>query len=132
MAVGFCYNYDISFIAMQWKTMALIYYVTNYATKVEDLVWKYVAAAAELLPVILAGSRTTDGGEDHGDDGAGDAGTGNRTRQFLIRVANCIFTERSLLQVEVIAHLLEYPTEFSNSSDWIFLNISLLYWHVFR
>ncbi|KAF4332097.1 ATP-dependent DNA helicase PIF1, partial [Fusarium beomiforme] len=30
------------------KTMALIYYVTNYATKVEDPLWKRVAAAVEL------------------------------------------------------------------------------------
>ncbi|KAL6411732.1 hypothetical protein AUP68_04106 [Ilyonectria robusta] len=132
MAVGLRHNHDISFIATQRKTMALIYYVTNYATKVEDPVWKRVAAAAELLPVISAGGGTTDGGEDHGDDGAGDAGTGNRTRQFLMRLANRIFTERSLSQVEVIAHLLGYPTEFSNSSDWTFLNESLLYWHVFR
>ncbi|KAF4448962.1 ATP-dependent DNA helicase PIF1, partial [Fusarium albosuccineum] len=134
MAVGLRHNHDISFIATQRKTMALVFYITNYATKVEDPVWKRVAAAAELLPVVPAGGGMTDGGEDHGDDGAGDGGTGtgNRTRQFLMRVANRIFTERSLSQVEVIAHLLGYPTEFGNSSAWTFLNVSLLYWHVFR
>ncbi|KAM4067355.1 ATP-dependent DNA helicase PIF1 [Hirsutella rhossiliensis] len=35
MAVGLRHNHDISFIATQRKTMALIYYITNYATKVE-------------------------------------------------------------------------------------------------
>ncbi|RKK17328.1 hypothetical protein BFJ67_g17724 [Fusarium oxysporum f. sp. cepae] len=49
-----------------------------------------------------------------------------------MRVANRIFTERSLSQVEVVAHLLGYPAEFTNSSAWTFLNVSLLYWHVFR
>ncbi|KJZ69982.1 hypothetical protein HIM_10627 [Hirsutella minnesotensis 3608] len=53
MAIGLRHNHDISFIATQRKTMALVYYVTNYATKVEDPIWKRVAAAAELLPAAL-------------------------------------------------------------------------------
>ncbi|KAM4067473.1 PIF1-like helicase [Hirsutella rhossiliensis] len=114
IAVGLRHNHDISFIATQRKTMALIYYVTNYATKVEDPVWKRVAAAAELL------------------DASTDDGAGNRTRQFLMRVANRVFTDRPLSQVEVIAHLLGYPAEFTNSSAWAYLNTSLLYWEVFR
>src|SRR5258708_6590265 len=36
IAVGLRHNHDISFIATQSKTMAIIFYVTNYATKVED------------------------------------------------------------------------------------------------
>ncbi|KAI8649820.1 Helitron-like-N domain-containing protein [Fusarium keratoplasticum] len=40
IAVGLRHNHDISFIATQRKTMALVYYVTNYATKVEDPTWK--------------------------------------------------------------------------------------------
>ncbi|EFZ03310.2 PIF1 protein [Metarhizium robertsii ARSEF 23] len=133
MAVGLRHNHDISFIATQRKTMALVFYVTNYTTKAEDPVWKRVAAAAELLPVVSASrGPAAKGGEDIGDNGATDGAAGNRTRQFLMRVANRIFTERSLSQVEVIAYLLGYPTEFTNSSAWAFLNVSLLYWHVFR
>ncbi|KAJ4191685.1 hypothetical protein NW759_016677 [Fusarium solani] len=49
-----------------------------------------------------------------------------------MRVANRVFTERPLSQVEVIAHLLGYPAEFTNSSAWAYLNTSLLYWHIFR
>lgn len=49
-----------------------------------------------------------------------------------MRVANRVFTERPLSQVEVVAHLLGYPTEFTSSSAWTFLNVSLLYWQVFR
>ncbi len=36
IAVGLRHNHDISFVATMCKTMALIYYVTNYTTKVED------------------------------------------------------------------------------------------------
>ncbi|KAH6870920.1 hypothetical protein B0T10DRAFT_195272 [Thelonectria olida] len=123
MAVGLRHNHDISFIATQRKTMALIYYVTNYATKVDDPVWKRVAAAAELLAISTG---------DGGDGATDDAVKGNRTRQFLMRVANRVFTERPLSQVEVIAHLLGYPAELTNSSAWAYLNTSLLYWQVFR
>ncbi|KAH6956068.1 hypothetical protein BKA56DRAFT_204701 [Ilyonectria sp. MPI-CAGE-AT-0026] len=131
IAVGLRHNHDISFIATQRKTMALVYYVTNYTTKVEDPTWKRVAAAAELLPVVSAGGLPNDGAE-VGGDGGDDDGTRNRTRQFLMRVANRIFTERPLSQVEVVAYLLGYPSEFTNSSAWAYLNVSLLYWHVFR
>ncbi|KJZ68870.1 hypothetical protein HIM_11741 [Hirsutella minnesotensis 3608] len=136
MAVGLRHNHDISFIATQRKTMALVYYVTNYATKVEDPTWKRVAAAAELLPVVVT-ARQPAAGEDVGSgtvgDGDGDGdGVKNKTRQFLMRVANRIFTERPLSQVEVVAHLLGCPSEFTNSSAWAHLNVSVLYWHVFR
>ena len=49
MAVGLWHNHNISFIATQCKTMAIVFYVTNYATKVKDPVWKQVVAAAELF-----------------------------------------------------------------------------------
>ena len=29
--------------------MAIVFYITNYATKVEDLVWKWVIIVAELF-----------------------------------------------------------------------------------
>lgn len=130
IAVGLRHNHDISFIATQRKTMAIIFYVTNYATKVEDPMWKRVAVAAELLDIAdkseterVAGTVGGPREEDH---------IQNRTRQFLMRVANRIFTERSLSQVEVVAHLLGYEMEFTNNKVWTFLNVTSLYWHVFR
>jgi hypothetical protein len=124
MAVGLRHNHDISFIATQCKTMAIVFYVTNYATKVEDPVWKRVAAAAELFPVV--DESVTESQANEADRGQ------NKTRQFLMRVANRIFTERALSQVEVVAHLLGYPMEFASNHAWTFLNVSSLYWHVFR
>ncbi|KID81371.1 PIF1 protein [Metarhizium guizhouense ARSEF 977] len=131
IAVGLRPNHDISFIATQRKTMALVFYVTNYAIKVEDPVWKRVAAAADLLPP-RAGDGMADGAEARGDDIAGDDGRQNMTRHFLMKVANRVFTERPLSQIEVVADLLGYPTELTNASAWAFLNVSVLYWQVFR
>jgi len=52
--------------------------------------------------------------------------------QFLMKVANRVFTDRALSQVEVVAHLLGYGMEFANNEAWMFLNISSLYWYIFR
>ncbi|KAL8284673.1 hypothetical protein RB600_009207, partial [Gaeumannomyces tritici] len=133
IAVGLRHNHDISFIATQCRTMAIVYYVTNYATKVEDPVWKRAAAAAELFGVL--GNGIPAGEKERDDDvrqPSVDSVRGNRTRQFLMRVANRVFTDRALSQVEVVAHLLGYGTEFANNEAWAFLNVSSLYWHIFR
>jgi hypothetical protein len=118
ISVGLRHNHDISFIGTQSRTMAVVFYVTNYATKLEDPVWKRAAAAAEVL------------------DASKDSGSGtrseNRTRQFLARVANRIFTERALSQVEVAAHLLGFGMEFTHNKAWAYLNVSSLYWEIFR
>src|SRR2546430_2069268 len=130
IAVGLRHNHDISFIATQHKTMAIIFYVTNYATKVEDPMWKRVAVAAELLHVLDKSEKEClpEIADSHREDNC----IQNRTRQFLMRVANRIFTERPLSQVEVVAHLLGYNMEFANNDAWTFLNVSSLYWHIFR
>ena len=73
------------------------------------------------------GATLTDGQPD-----AENGGVQNKTRQFLMRVANRIFTERPLSQVEVAASLLGYDTELTSSKNWAFLNVNYLYWHIFR
>ena len=113
ITVGLRYNHDISFIGTQSRTIAIVFYITNYATKLEDPVWKRAAAAAEIL-------------EDSGSVGAED-GSVNRTRRFLAKVANRVFTERALSQVEVTAHLLGFDIEFTYSKSWVFLNVLSLY-----
>ncbi|KAM6513724.1 hypothetical protein FALCPG4_016094 [Fusarium falciforme] len=130
MAVGLRHNHDISFIVTKCKGLALVYYVTNYATKVEDPVWKRVVAAKELFRLLGYGT-TTDQSNEEPRSTESD-GRGNRTRQFLLRVANRIFTERALSQVEVVAHFQGYGTEFTSSNAWTFLNVCTLYWHIFR
>ncbi|KAL5583752.1 hypothetical protein FOVSG1_015103 [Fusarium oxysporum f. sp. vasinfectum] len=131
MAVGLRHNHDISFIATQCKTMALVYYLTNYATKVEDPVWKRLAAASEMLDT-LHGQQRQDRTADRGDVTDRGEGRQNKARQFLLKVANRVFTERPLSQVEVVAHLLGYHTEFSDNAAWTFTNVSALYWRIFR
>jgi hypothetical protein len=128
IAVGLRHNHDISFIATQCKTMAIVFYVTNYATKVEDPVWKRVAAAAAVFNICNpSGTENDEGQELARGESAGPSG-----HQFLMKVANRVFTERALSQVEVIAHLLGQPSEFTHNPTWTFLNASTVYWELFR
>jgi hypothetical protein len=130
IAVGLRHNHDFAFIATLLRTLAIVYYVTNYATKVEDPVWKRLAAAGDVSRAL---NEAATGPQAQAAQAAGEEdGRQNKSRQFLMRVANRIFTERPLSQVEVVAHLLGYPTEFSNNDAWTFLNASILYWQVFR
>ncbi|XP_044717873.1 uncharacterized protein HRG_08515 [Hirsutella rhossiliensis] len=88
--------------------MALIYYMTNYATKVEDPVWKRVAAAAEFLPALEptgegnGSGADRDAGRGGGAEGvatAADPIGGNKTRTFLLKAANrdCSIRDKLLL-----------------------------------
>ncbi|KAF1807872.1 hypothetical protein P152DRAFT_485905 [Eremomyces bilateralis CBS 781.70] len=130
IAVGLRHNHDISFIGTQCKTMALVFYLTNYATKVEDPVSKRVAAAAELISAH--NGATAERQEGATDGPITGNGSENQTRQFLMRIANRIFTERPLSQVEVVSNLLGYPREFTSNDAWSFVNVSSLYWQIFR
>ncbi|EXK77373.1 hypothetical protein FOQG_17914 [Fusarium oxysporum f. sp. raphani 54005] len=130
MAVGLRHNHDISFIVTKCKGLSLIYYVTNYATKVEEPVWKRIVAAKELIRLLGDGKARSQLNDTRSS--TGNAEGQNQTWQFLLRVANRIFTERALSQVEVVAYFQGYGTEFTNSNAWAFLNLCTMYWHVFR
>ncbi len=49
MAIGLRHNHDISRILTRKKGLALIYYICNYATKLNAPMWKRLAHAADLL-----------------------------------------------------------------------------------
>jgi hypothetical protein len=108
MAVGLRHNHDLAFIGTKAKSLAIIFYLTNYATKVEDPAWKRLAVVKELV-----------------------SGAGQGAGTFLTRVANRVFTERALSQVEVVAHLVGQKMDYGNQEAWIFLNVHAVYWHVY-
>lgn len=108
MAVELRHDHDILFTGTQSKTMAPMYYLKNYAMKVEDPVWKHVAAAAELKHELDGGGpegrRTDPGGT--GDTGGAAAAArcdsgGSRTRRILMKLANRVFTGRPLSQLRL-------------------------------
>jgi len=111
MAVGLRHNHDVSFIGTKKKGHALIYYLTNYATKVEDTMWKRVSILRQVYEenkASLAGSSAE-----------GDA-AGLPAESFLLKVANRLFTERSLSMVEVVSFLLGQPTKYCSTGSWTY------------
>jgi len=130
MAVGLRHNHDISLIGSKCKSLAIVFYLTNYATKVEDPTWKRVAVARDLFQdpgnAEVQNPSNVVQGSAEGEERE------NRTRKFLMRVANRVFTERALSQVEVVAHLLGYGMEFASNEAWTFLNVTSLFWYILR
>ena len=118
MAVGLRHNHDISFIGTKKKGHALIYYLTNYATKVEDTMWKRISVLRQVF-------------EENKAPLAGSAAEGNAAglpaESFLLKVANRLFTERSLSMVEVVSFLLGEPMEYCSAQSWVYLNAASLY-----
>jgi hypothetical protein len=110
IAVGLRHNHDMAFTGTQSRTMAIVFFVTNYATN-----WKIrcgnVRRRQQQNYSRIQGTR-----------GSGTKSEGG-TRKFLARLANRIFTERALSQVGVVAHLLGFGMEFTHNKEWAYLNV---------
>lgn len=93
------------------KGLAMVYYITNYATKLDTPMWRRIVHAADVLRQLHGSAETSrqQPAPASGPDRQRPAVL-NKSRQFLMRVANRIFSERQLSAVEVCYHLLGYNT----------------------
>ncbi|KAM4055420.1 PIF1 protein [Hirsutella rhossiliensis] len=132
LAVGLRHNHDVSMILTKTKGLAMVYYITNYATKLDTPMWKRIALAAEVARQLREAGRPTSRAPDPALPDNRQQAVLNESRQFLMRTANRIFSERQLSAVEVCYHLLGYDTDFTNVPHWSFLNLTALYWTIFR
>jgi hypothetical protein len=132
MAVGLRHNFDLAFLNTLSQGLSMMYYITNYATKLNTPTWKRLFLGASVVESLREeehrGTSQADGGTAHG----GQQIRNNRTRQFFNRWANKIFSDRELSSVEVCYHLLGFGTDFTDNIDWEFVNLNTLYWTVFR
>ncbi|KAJ6436030.1 reverse transcriptase [Purpureocillium lavendulum] len=48
LAIGLRHNHDVSMILTRTKGLAMVYYITNYATKLDTPMWKRLALAADV------------------------------------------------------------------------------------
>ncbi|PVH90212.1 hypothetical protein DM02DRAFT_683692 [Periconia macrospinosa] len=131
MAVGLRHNHDISMILTKAKGLAMVFYITNYATKLDTPMWKRIVFAAEVFRQLSESAVPRRQLSDPAEHDARPAVL-NESRQFLMRAANRIFSERQLSAVEVCYHLLGYHTDFTNVPHWSFLNLTALYWAIYR
>jgi hypothetical protein len=132
LSVGLRHNTDVSFLPTNSSGLAMVFYATNYSTKLDTPLWKRAA----LMRAVFDGLTTEKHAEKEVDRiEVGDErlrGKNDKTRQFLARTANQIFTSRELSSVEVCANLLGYPNSFSSQKSWQNVHMTTLYWAVFR
>ncbi|KAJ3568908.1 hypothetical protein NPX13_g6264 [Xylaria arbuscula] len=132
MAVGLRHNHDISMILTKTKGLAMVFYITNYATKLDTPMWKRLVFAADVLRQLRESASLTHPRPDLTEQDAQLQAVRNESRQFLMRAANRIFSERQLSAVEVCYFVLGYETDFTNVPHWSYVNLTALYWTIFR
>jgi hypothetical protein len=132
MAIGLRHNHDICMILTRTQGSALFYYATNYATKLHTPMYQRIASAAEVYQRMMGEESNTDEQEGGSRAEGGNPQTNNKARQFLMRVANRVFTDRELSAVEVANHLLGYPANYTNVQNWTYLRLNTLYWALAR
>ncbi|KAF6517643.1 hypothetical protein HZS61_003204 [Fusarium oxysporum f. sp. conglutinans] len=130
MAVGLRHNHDLSMILTKTKGLAMVFYITNYATKLDTPMWKRLVFASDVLRQLRESASL--GGPSLSEQDAQRQDVVNESRQFLMRAANRIFSERQLSAVEVCYFLLGYQTDFTNVPNWSYINLTALYWTIFR
>lgn len=131
MAVGLRHNHDVSMILKRTKGLAMVFYITNYATKLDTPMWKRLVFAVDVLRQLsesaTPGHFESNLTEQDTQRQAQRQAKVSKSRQFLMRAANPITSERQLSAVEGCYFLLGYQTDFTNVPHWSYINLTALY-----
>jgi hypothetical protein len=110
-------NHDISWIPTVSKSLSLVYYITNYATKDDVSPWQMVAKAALLKQSIekaKVAERPT-----ATDLRLREKGVNN----FALRCFNALSHDREISGVQVASALLQLPTHYTINYNFIRINL---------
>lgn len=110
-------NHDISWIPTVSKSLSLIYYITNYATKDDVSPWQMVAKAA-LLKQSIEKAKVADP----------PTATDLRLREkgvnnFALRCFNALSHDREISGVQVASVLLQLPTYYTINYNFTRINL---------
>jgi hypothetical protein len=110
-------NQDISWIPTISKSLSLIYYITNYATKDDVSPWQIVAKAA-LLKQSIEKAKVAEP----------PTATDLRLREkgvnnFALRCFNALSHDREISGVQVASSLLQLPTHYTISYSFVRFNL---------
>jgi hypothetical protein len=110
-------NQDISWIPTISKSLSLIYYITNYATKDDVSPWQIVAKAA-LLKQSIEKAKVAEP----------PTATDLRLREkgvnnFALRCFNALSHDREISGVQVASSLLQLPTHYTISYNFVRINL---------
>ncbi|KAL3488652.1 hypothetical protein BJX62DRAFT_227187 [Aspergillus germanicus] len=110
-------NHDISWIPTVAKSLSLIYYITNYATKDDVSPWQMITKAA-LLKQAIKNATTADP----------PTATDLRLRakgmnNFALRCFNSLAQDQEVSGVQVASTLLRLPSYYTVSTQFVRLNL---------
>jgi hypothetical protein len=118
-AIASCvrYNQDISWIPTISKSLSLIYYITNYATKDDVSPWQIIAKAA-LLKQSIEKAKVAEP----------PTATDLRLREkgvnnFALRCFNALSHDREISGVQVASVLLQLPTYYTINYNFVRINL---------
>lgn len=110
-------NQDISWIPTVSKSLSLIYYITNYATKDDVSPWQIVAKAA-LLKQTIEKAKAAD------PPTAADLRLqGKGMDKFALRCFNTLAHDREVSGVQVASTLLQLPTHYTVNYNFVCVNL---------
>src|SRR6267378_1932906 len=110
-------NQDISWIPTMSKSLALVYYITNYATK-DDVSPEQILAKAALLKQSIDKANATDA-PSSSDLRLRERGMDN----FALRCFNTFSNDREISGVQVASTLLQLPTFYTINDKFMSINL---------
>ena len=117
-------NHDLSWVPTMSKTISLIYYLTNYATK-DDVSPQQVLVKAALL------KRTIDSAKAALDPTAEDIRISLKDMdQFALRCFNTLSHDREISGVQIASSLLQLPDHYTANDNFVQVNLWWLRQHV--
>src|SRR2546423_1553450 len=110
-------NHDVSWIPTTTKCLALIYYLTNYATK-DDVSPHQMLVKAALLKQSMDKARTT-----QTPDAADMRFRKMDMDQFALRCFNTLSHDREISGVQIANSLLQLPTYYTRNYNFVQVNL---------
>jgi hypothetical protein len=117
MTVGMRHNIDVELLNNNKQSLSKLYYVTNYATKLQTPMWRRLALGQEIRQGV-----GTEGNSMHETEAVT-----NSVRQFFMRWANKVSSDREVSAVEACYHILGYETDFTPIRKWANIYLGSLY-----
>jgi Helitron helicase-like domain at N-terminus/PIF1-like helicase len=105
-------NHDISWVPTSTKALALVHYLTNYATK------------ADISPqqMLLKAALLTESKERLESNNSGDSDL-SQDSKFLLRWYNSLAHDQEISGVQIASRLLGFPTHYSNYSNFVHVGL---------
>jgi hypothetical protein len=110
-------NHDVSWIPTMAKTLSLVYYITNYATK-DDVSPSQILLKAALLRRSIEGAKAA--------LDPNDADLRIRSKgmdQFALRSFNTLSHDQEISAVQIASSLLQKPNHYTNNYNFVQINL---------